>query len=113
MPANNTDIDAPPERSAPDRPGTTERSVLAETTRVLGDPGAYETRTQGRITDRWPDWLDGMVLIDEPDCTTLIRCPALDQAALHGLLAKVRDLGLPLISVTQTHDASLTERTDR
>ena len=85
---------------------------MSDTTRGLGDTGDYEIRTQGRIGDRWSDWFDGMVLIHEPDGTTLIRCPALDQAALHGLLAKVRDLGLPLISVTQTHDPSLTERTD-
>ena len=85
---------------------------MSDTARGLGDTGGYEIRTQGRISDRWSEWFDGMVLIHEPDGTTLIRCPALDQAGLHGLLAKVRDLGLPLISVTQTHDPSLTERTD-
>ena len=86
---------------------------MSDTTRGLGDTGGYEIRTQGRISDRWSDWFDGMVLIHEPDGTTVIRCPALDQAALHGLLAKVRDLGLPLISVTQTHAPSDHERKDR
>lgn len=82
---------------------------MSDTTRRLGDIGAYEIRTQGRISDRWSGWFDGMVLVDEPDGTTVIRCPALDQAALHGLLAKVRDLGLPLISVTAI-DSSPPER---
>ena len=66
----------------------------------LGDTGGYEIRTQGRIDERWSEWFEGVTLAHEPDGTTVIRCPALDQAALHGLLVKVRDLGLPLISVT-------------
>jgi hypothetical protein len=70
----------------------------------LGDTGGYVIRTQGRIDERWSEWFEGMTLAYEADGTTVIRCPALDQAALHGLLAKVRDLGLPLISVTPIHD---------
>ena len=66
----------------------------------LGDTGGYEIRTQGRIDERWSEWFEGVTLAYEADGTTVIRCRALDQAALHGLLAKVRDLGLPLISVT-------------
>ena len=66
----------------------------------LGDTGGYEIRIQGRIGERWSTWFEGMTLVNETDGTTLIRCPALDQAALHGLLATVRDLGLALISVT-------------
>jgi hypothetical protein len=68
----------------------------------LGGTSGYEIRTQGRISDRWAEWFDGMSLEYEDDGTTVIRCPDLDQAALHGLLAKVRDLGLSLISVTRT-----------
>jgi len=68
----------------------------------LGDTSGYRIRTQGHISERWSDWFEGMVLVHDSDGTTLIRCPALDQAALHGLLAKVRDLGIPLISVTRT-----------
>jgi hypothetical protein len=75
---------------------------MSNRTPGLGDSGSYEIRMQGRISDRWSDWFEGMVLVHEADGTTLIRCAALDQAALHGLLAKVRDLGLPLISVTPT-----------
>ena len=67
----------------------------------LGESRSYEIRTQGRINERWSDWFDGIVL-HQADGTTVIRCPALDQAALHGVLAKVRDLGLSLISVSPT-----------
>jgi hypothetical protein len=73
---------------------------MSDTTRGLGDTGGYDIRTQGHISDRWSDWFDGMALVHEVDGTTVIQCAALDQAALHGLLSKVRDLGLPLISVT-------------
>jgi hypothetical protein len=63
-------------------------------------PGEYEIRLKGHLEDRWGDWFDGLSLNHEHDGTTLIRGPVADQAALHGLLRKVRDLGLPLISVT-------------
>jgi hypothetical protein len=73
----------------------------------LGATSGYRIRTQGHISDRWSDWFEGCDLRDEPDGTTLIFSPALDQAALHGLLAKVRDLGLPLLSVTRASDPPL------
>jgi len=75
---------------------------MSDTTPGLGDIGSYEIRTQGWIGAGRSDWFEGMTLVQEADGTTRILCPALDQAALHGLLAKVRDLGLPLISVTPT-----------
>ena len=75
---------------------------MSDSTPGLGDTSGYEIRTQGRISERWSDWFEGIDLVHESDGTTVIRCAAIDQAALHGLLAKVRDLGLPLISVTQT-----------
>jgi hypothetical protein len=81
---------------------------MSDTNPGLGGTSGYEIRTQGHIGERWSTWFEDMTLVDEPDGTTLIRCPALDQAALHGLLAKVRDLGLSLISVTPTrtpHDS--------
>jgi len=65
------------------------------------DLGAYEIRLKGHLEPRWAAWFDGLSLIQETDGTTVIRCSVIDQAALHGLLSKVRDLGLPLIAVTQ------------
>jgi len=68
----------------------------------LGETGGFEIRTSGHVEDRWSEWFEGMTFVREADGTTLISCPSLDQAALHGLLSKVRDLGLPLISVNPT-----------
>jgi hypothetical protein len=61
----------------------------------------YEIRIQGHLEARWAAWFDGLSLTQESDGTTVIHGSLVDQAALHGLLGKVRDLGLPLISVTQ------------
>jgi hypothetical protein len=60
----------------------------------------YEIRLQGRLAPRWAAWFDGMTLTTADDGTTALRGPVADQAALHGVLQKVRDLGLPLISIT-------------
>jgi hypothetical protein len=65
------------------------------------EPGRYEIRLQGRLDTRWTAWLDGLSLTHESDGTTVIHGSVVDQAALHGLLSKVRDLGLPLIAVIQ------------
>jgi hypothetical protein len=61
----------------------------------------YEIRLQGHLDARWAAWFSGLGLTHEGDGTTLIRGPVVDQAALHGLLSRVRDLGLPLVSVTR------------
>jgi hypothetical protein len=60
----------------------------------------YEIRLDGRLNDRWAAWFDGLTLAHEDDGTTTLRGPVTDQTALHGLLQKIRDLGLPLVSVT-------------
>jgi hypothetical protein len=65
------------------------------------EDGPYEIRIQGHLGARWAAWFDGLSLRNETDGTTLIAGPVADQAALHGLLQKVRDTGLPLVSVTQ------------
>ena len=63
------------------------------------DPGRYEIRLKGHLDARWAAWFDGLTVTRDSDGTTTIHGPVADQAALHGLLQKTRDLGLPLISV--------------
>jgi hypothetical protein len=65
------------------------------------DAGHYRIRIAGRLDSRWSAWFDGLDLSGLPDGTTVIDAPALDQAALHGLLRQVRDAGLRLVSVTR------------
>jgi hypothetical protein len=64
----------------------------------------YEIRIQGRLQPEWSAWFDGLTIISNEQATrsgeTLLVGPVADQAALHGLLAKIRDLGLPLLSLT-------------
>jgi hypothetical protein len=62
----------------------------------------YEIRVKGHLATRWAAWFDGMTLTREADGITVLRGPVADQSALHGLLRKVNDLGLPLVSVTST-----------
>ena len=63
------------------------------------EPGWYEIRLQGRLDERWAAWFEGMTLEPTADGGTVLRGPVVDQAALHGVLARLRDLGVPLISV--------------
>lgn len=64
-----------------------------------GEAGIYEIRIQGHLDDRWAAWFAGQTLTQEASGTTLLTGPPVDQAALYGLLRKVRDVGMPLISV--------------
>jgi hypothetical protein len=66
--------------------------------------GSYEIRLKGHLNARWADWFDGLALTQESDGTTMLSGSVVDQAALHGLLGKVRDLGLPLIAVNRRRD---------
>jgi hypothetical protein len=64
-----------------------------------GRPAHYEIRIGGVLDRHWAGWFGGLQVTSDPAGQTLIAGPVADQAALHGLLAKVRDLGLPLLSV--------------
>ncbi len=63
------------------------------------EPPRYELRVQGVLEPGWSAWFEGLQVTSDPTGQTTIAGPVTDQAALHGLLAKVRDLGLPLLSV--------------
>jgi hypothetical protein len=68
---------------------------------MKGDkPVRYAIRLAGHIDDQWEDWFDGWTISHEDDGTTILTGPPTDQSALHGLLRKVGDLGMTLISVT-------------
>ena len=90
------------------------RNTVNDTT--AGRPqgaGRYDIRIQGHLANRWAARLDGMTLSHDSDGTTLLSGEVIDQAALHGLLNQVRDLGLQLLSVTQVVPAAPTDALPR
>ena len=62
-------------------------------------PAIYRIRIQGQLDNQWTNWFDDMTITLEEDGNTLLTGSVIDQAALHGLLKKIRDLGLTLISI--------------
>jgi hypothetical protein len=69
----------------------------------------YEIVVDGHLGARWAAWFDGFTTTAEPDGTTLLRGDVVDQAALHGLVQRLRDIGIPLISLTPV-EAPTTQR---
>jgi hypothetical protein len=68
---------------------------------TANEPATYEIRLQGQLPERWTGWFGDVAIALGEDGTTVLTCPAVDQAALYGLLKKVRSLGLPLLSVVR------------
>ena len=64
-------------------------------------PILYQIRIEGHLGRQWTDWFGGLAITPEDNGDTLLSGPVVDQAALHGLLRKVRDLGMPLLSIQQ------------
>jgi hypothetical protein len=62
-------------------------------------PTVFQIRIQGHLGQQWADWFDGLTITLEEDGNTLLSGPVIDQSALHGILTKIRDLGMPLLSV--------------
>lgn len=77
----------------------------------FNEPVVYQIRIRGRLGTQWADWFDGLAITLEGDTETLLTGPVVDQAALHGLLRKVRDLGMLLVSVNRI-DARPTDDSD-
>ena len=61
----------------------------------------YQVRVEGQLGPQWADWFEGLAITQEEDGDTLLTGPIVDQAALYGLLKRVRDLGIPLVSVNR------------
>ena len=59
----------------------------------------FQIRIQGHLSQQWADWFEGLIITLEEDGNTLLDGPVVDQSALHGILKKIRDLGMPLLSV--------------
>jgi hypothetical protein len=68
-------------------------------------PVVYQIRIKGHLDQGWSDWFEGLTIAFDDNGDTLVSGPVVDQAALHGLLRKVRDLGMPLLSVTCVEDS--------
>jgi hypothetical protein len=66
-------------------------------------PMVYQIRIKGHLSRQWADWFEGLTITLEDDGNTLLTGLVIDQAALHGLLKKVRDLGMPLLSVNRVN----------
>jgi hypothetical protein len=71
--------------------------------RPVDRPDRYQIRLKGHLAPRWAARFEGLTLTTHDDGTTVLDGPVVDQAALHGLLRSLRDIGLPLLSVTQVH----------
>lgn len=71
------------------------------------DPGLYEIRIKGHLDDRWADWFEGLTIVREDNGETSLTGLVADQSALHGLLRKIRDLGIPLLSVNRIESGQL------
>ncbi len=67
--------------------------------RAYDERAIYQIRVQGQLDLKWSDWFDGFTIAPQANDETLLTGPVTDQAALHGLLAKIADLGLPLLYV--------------
>lgn len=76
-------------------------------------PMIYQVRLKGQLDARWSGWFEGMVVTLTEDGDMLLTGPVADQAALHGLLRKVRDLGIPLVSVNEIQQGSSQEGATR
>jgi hypothetical protein len=69
--------------------------------RQFDKPEVYQIRVKGILDEKWSDWFDGLTITRQANGETLMTGPVVDQAALHGLLNKIRDIGLPLLSLNR------------
>ena len=85
-----------------------ERSNKPEPEPDANRPTVYQIRVKSHLSSDWTDWFDGLTITRQENGDTLLTGPVIDQAALHGLLKKIRDLGMALISVNSLEPAAST-----
>ncbi|HSN94080.1 MAG TPA: hypothetical protein VLR89_03345 [Anaerolineaceae bacterium] len=76
-------------------------------------PTFYKIRIQGQLDSQWTDWFEGLTITLDEKGDTLLTGPLIDQAALHGVLKKIRDLGMPLISVCPGQSKNLSSTSSK
>jgi hypothetical protein len=76
-------------------------STIGNKTTETSHPLVYQIRLEGHLGQQWTAWLECLTITREANGDTLLTCPVVDQAALYGLLRKVRDLGLPLVAINR------------
>src|SRR5687768_9588444 len=101
---------SPPETSSQQAQGVSNAVNLKHTP---DEPMVYQIRIKGHLGAQWADWFGGLTITLEDNSETLLAGPVLDQAALHGLLKRVRDLGIPLISVIRVEPDQADRSTDK
>ena len=72
-------------------------------------PKVFQIRIQGHLSQQWTDWFEGLTITLEEDGNTLLSGPVVDQSALHGILKKIRNLGMPLLSVNSVDPDPVTK----
>jgi len=87
-----------------DEPGRTEELRVVARRREYEGKAVYEIQVKGHLDDRWSEWFDGFTIVPQADEVTQLTGSVPDQAALHGLLVKIRNLGLPLLLVRRVKD---------
>ena len=80
--------------------------------RDFDNPAQYDIRIYGCLDDSWSGWFDDMEIQEEPDEVTLLRGEIADQAALYGILTRVRDLGMPLLSIERLRERESIHETE-
>jgi hypothetical protein len=88
---------------------TRESDDMQNNRTALGKTMIYQIRIKGRLSDQWSEWFQGLSIMPADDSDTFLIGPVADQAALFGLLRKVRDLGMPLLSVNRIEGDTSTD----
>ena len=92
--------------SNPHKERRDETSGVMTNGRTFDKPATYAIRVKGNLEQTWSDWFEGLTIVPQHNDETLLTGRVVDQSALHGLLAKISNLGLPLLLVRRVEDAS-------